>query len=279
MQTQEMVDKLRGDLVCANKGAEEELQSMLAQLKSTEESERIALIDVRRAMCNQAELLAVRSRELTDALALVPREGFVSCSETIAMVDGLTQEMTQIYAWVEDACSRGREATQDQRDVAATVLQGYLGPTMTELLRSTGTTAQASDRLVVQLAIQAYFVQLTHSLVGSWIPMTTPHAINCFVAYIYEETSQSDIWYIFPQWRELASLYGKNSVPTTALMLNQAEFINHIVVCALLLGGIQVDENKLPGMEVEERMKNILDLCMRLRDAMGEGDVSRAFCR
>lgn len=62
-------------------------------------------------------------------------------------------------------------------------------------------------------------------------------------------------------------------------MLNQGEFIIHIVVCALLLGGIQFDENKLPGMEVTERIKNILDLCMRLRDAIGEGDVSRAFCR
>ncbi|KIP01111.1 hypothetical protein PHLGIDRAFT_123657 [Phlebiopsis gigantea 11061_1 CR5-6] len=277
-QTRETVANLREELAATVRQASEERDLLLAQVKSAEgalDRERLTLTDVRRAVSQQDELLVVRSRELKDALALVPREDVFSCSELITMIAGLNEEISQTSALVEDACIEGMEVTQDIRDAAADTVSRHLGATMTELLRACG--AQMCDRLIVQLAIQAYLMQLARDLINSWIPTTGSPSVNCFMAQVYEEMTRSEPQPIFAKWRQLARAYGRATQPTSDFMLGEADPAVHTIESVLILAGVQLDPDELSYARLKEKIGEILVRCMRLRDAIGEGVVTCDF--
>ena len=132
-----------------------------------------------------ANLLAERSRELVGALNLIPQSNAISFSDVIDMVDGLNDEISQISAMIKNACLKG-EVGRDEREAAEAIVSTHLGPTTTELLKAV--RAQANNRLLVQLVIEAYLVQKARNLVGSeCIPATTSPAVTCFMKRIQEE--------------------------------------------------------------------------------------------
>ena len=188
-QAKETATRLQSELDETNLQADEERESLSAQLKSTEEDlagERLWLIFTRQTASQLADLLAERSRELVDALALVPKGNAISYSDVIDMVDGLNGEMSQISAMVKNARSKGGEVSRDEREAAEAIVGAHLGPTTTELLKAV--RAQAHDRLLVQLVIEAYLIQKARNLVGSeCIPVPTSPAVTCFMTRIQEE--------------------------------------------------------------------------------------------
>ncbi|PCH36677.1 hypothetical protein WOLCODRAFT_82678 [Wolfiporia cocos MD-104 SS10] len=240
----------------------------LEEAHRSNKQQQLELDALRRTHQQTADLLETRTADLRDAQLYLTKTDSVSDAEVLALVEQLNSQIYQAAAQISDST--------DFNNIER--IMPLVGEALVGLL---GIVRHQDDPICIQIALQASTVGFACRIIATWAFESDDEQVS--FSRVYTEMRHNESQGVSGRWRALTRLHTRALLhPGDDMKTHLLERLTQHIFDIFAVAGFQVEGSSEASCAFlrdnhADRLKTLIESCLRLRQIIGEEVMSGDF--